>query len=107
MVTLLAKRERNVASSIAESPPPTTAISWSRKKNPSQVAQVESPCPTNSYSLGSSNMTERAPVETMTASAEYDGSSLFESPIQIRNGEVEKSTRDTFCVKKVAPKRSA
>ena len=31
-VTLLAKRVRNSASSIAESPPPTTAISWPRKK---------------------------------------------------------------------------
>jgi hypothetical protein len=32
MVTLLANLVRNTASSIAESPPPTTAISWPRKK---------------------------------------------------------------------------
>ena len=38
-VTELAKRERKVASSIAVSPPPTTAMSWLRKKKPSQVAQ--------------------------------------------------------------------
>ena len=42
-VTLSANRVRNSASSRAESPPPTTAMSWSRKKNPSQVAQVETP----------------------------------------------------------------
>ena len=39
-VTAVAKRVRKVASSIAESPPPTTAMSWSRKKKPSQVAQA-------------------------------------------------------------------
>src|ERR1700739_2188470 len=38
-VTLLANRVRKRASSIAESPPPMTAMCWSRKKNPSQVAQ--------------------------------------------------------------------
>ncbi len=42
-VTLLAKRVRKSASSRAESPPPTTAISRSRKKNPSQVAHVDTP----------------------------------------------------------------
>ena len=44
-VTLLAKRVRKVASSIAESPPPTTTMSWSRKKKPSQVAQADTPRP--------------------------------------------------------------
>lgn len=39
-VTLRAKRVRKVASSIAESPPPMTAMSWSLKKKPSQVAQA-------------------------------------------------------------------
>ena len=42
-VTLSANRVRKRASSRAESPPPTTAISCSRKKNPSQVAQVDTP----------------------------------------------------------------
>ena len=41
--TLSANRVRNRASSTAESPPPTTAISWPRKKKPSQVAHVETP----------------------------------------------------------------
>ena len=43
MVTDLANRVRKVASSTAESPPPTTAMSLSRKKNPSQVAHQETP----------------------------------------------------------------
>ena len=42
-VTLEPKRLRKVASSRAESPPPATAMCWSRKKKPSQVAQVETP----------------------------------------------------------------
>ena len=42
-VTLEAKRVRKVASSIAVSPPPTTATSLPRKKKPSQVAQAETP----------------------------------------------------------------
>jgi hypothetical protein len=43
MVTVRANLVRNSASSTAESPPPTTAMSRSRKKNPSQVAHVETP----------------------------------------------------------------
>ena len=51
-VTDRANRVRNVASSIAVSPPPTTAMSWSRKKKPSQVAHQETPCPDSRFSLG-------------------------------------------------------
>ena len=51
-VTERAKRVRKVASSIAESPPPTTAMSWSRKKNPSQVAQALTPRPSSCCSPG-------------------------------------------------------
>src|SRR5216683_6270909 len=43
--SLEAKRWRNRASSMAESPPPTTRSSWFLKKAPSQVAQVETPLP--------------------------------------------------------------
>jgi hypothetical protein len=68
-VTLRANLVRNKASSTAESPPPTTAMSWSRKKKPSQVAQVETPWPTSSCSPGSPSITGRAPVEMITASA--------------------------------------
>ena len=39
MSTLPANLDRKVASSIAVSPPPTTIVSWSRKKAASQVAQ--------------------------------------------------------------------
>ncbi len=51
-VTDLAKRVRNRASSMAVSPPPTTAMSWSRKKKPSQVAHQEVPRPDSSFSPG-------------------------------------------------------
>ena len=49
-VTDLANRVRNVASSMAESPPPITAMSRSRKKKPSQVAHQETPWPDNRFS---------------------------------------------------------
>ena len=52
-VTDFAKRVRKVASSSAEAPPPTTAMSWSRKKNPSQVAHQDTPCPDRRFSSGS------------------------------------------------------
>ena len=35
---------------MAESPPPTTRTFFSLKKNPSQVAQADTPCPINSVS---------------------------------------------------------
>ena len=50
-VTFEANRVRNIASSIAESPPPTTAIGLPRKKNPSQVAHVDTPWP-DSFAFG-------------------------------------------------------
>ena len=46
-VTLSANLVRKIASSTAESPPPTTAMSWSRKKKPSQVAHVDTPWPSS------------------------------------------------------------
>ena len=52
MVTVSANLVRKIASSRAESPPPTTAMSWSRKKKPSQVAQVETPWPSSSALAG-------------------------------------------------------
>ena len=50
---------RNVASSIAESPPPTTTISLFLKKNPSHVAQYETPKPCSAFSLGKSDLHRR------------------------------------------------
>ena len=69
MLTLEANLVRNVASSIAESPPPTMTSSWSRKKNPSQVAQAETPCPIRRFSDSMPNSRAEAPVAMMTTSA--------------------------------------
>ena len=52
MVTEFANLVRKVASSTAESPPPTTAMSLPRKKNPSQVAHHDTPCPDSRSSSG-------------------------------------------------------
>ena len=51
-VTVSANLVRKVASSRAESPPPTTAMSWPRKKKPSHVAHHETPCPDRRFSSG-------------------------------------------------------
>ena len=56
IVTVRANFVRKVASSIAESPPPTTAMSWSRKKNPSQVAHHETPWPESSLLAGQAEL---------------------------------------------------
>ena len=69
ITTLLAKRVRNVASSIAESPPPTTTTTLSRKNAPSQVAQYETPRPCSVCSDGSPSWRALAPVATITESA--------------------------------------
>ena len=45
MDTLDANLVKKMASSIAESPPPTMRTFFSLKKNPSQVAQAETPYP--------------------------------------------------------------
>ena len=44
------------------SPPPTTYISKSSKKDPSQVAQYETPLPVNSFSPGQPIGLDDAPV---------------------------------------------
>jgi hypothetical protein len=85
MVTLEAKRVRKSASSMAESPPPTTAMSWPRKKKPSQVAQVESPWLRSLFARHVHHQ-ERAPVARITASAVMLGST---SPVShARKGRV-------------------
>ena len=70
-MTLSANLVRNVASSTAESPPPTTAMCWPRKKNPSQVAHVDRPWPISRVSASRPSISDWAPVLTMTASASY------------------------------------
>ena len=102
IVTLLANLVRNVASSMAESPPPTTAISWPRKKNPSQVAQVERPWPSRRLSSSRPSINDCAPVDTMTESASYSVSRTH-----TLNGRDDRSTRVTFSVRNSAPNRAA
>jgi hypothetical protein len=65
-VTLLAKRVRKVASSMAESPPPITAISLPEKKKPSQVAQEETPWPISACSFGRPSQRAEAPLAMMS-----------------------------------------
>ena len=101
-VTFEANLVRNVASSTAESPPPTTAISWPRKKNPSHVAHVDRPWPSSRFSASRPSIRLCAPVETMTASAVNSSSRT-----QTLNGRSLKSTAVTFSVRNSAPKRSA
>src|SRR5580698_1365344 len=62
IVTLVAKRVKNSASSIAESPPPITAISLPEKKKPSQVAHELTPCPISACSLGRPSQRAEAPL---------------------------------------------
>src|SRR5215471_2196152 len=69
MVTFVAKRVRNSASSIAESPPPTTTISFPEKKNPSQVAHEETPCPINCCSCGKPSHRADAPLAMISVCA--------------------------------------
>src|SRR5208337_2491011 len=88
-VTLLANRVRNVASSTAESPPPTTAISFPRYRAPSQVAQVLTPLPRYGPSMPSHRAD--APVATIRAlavqsrSVPLEGSPLGSSVVRTRN----------------------
>jgi hypothetical protein len=93
---------RKMASSIAESPPPTTAIGFSRKKNPSHVAQVETPWPRRRCSDGSPSIRAVAPVVTIIALPRY---SVLAT--QTPNGDADRSTRSASAVTNSAPKRSA
>ena len=101
-MTFVAKRVRKLASSIAESPPPTTTSSFSLKNAPSHVAQAETPRPWSRCSPGSPSQRALAPVATTTVCARCSSFST-----QTRNGRSEKSTRVTSSVTKSAPNRSA
>ncbi len=65
MVTLVAKRVRKMASSMAESPPPMTAISLPLAKKPSQVAQELTPKPMRACSEGRPSQRAEAPHAMM------------------------------------------
>ena len=102
IVTDFANRVRNVASSIAESPPPTTAMSWSRKKNPSQVAHQDTPWPESRSSPGTPSLRYAEPVARITARAVNSPSwvgTILVSPVR--------STLITSSVTSSAPNRSA
>ena len=62
---------KNKASSIAESPPPTTATVFSLKKKPSQVAQAETPYPCNSSSPSTPSHLADAPEAIITDLNKY------------------------------------
>ena len=100
--TFVAKRVRKVASSKAVSPPPMTAISRSRKKKPSHVAQADTPRPRSRVSLSRPSHSAEAPVAMMTDSARYSVPRA-----QIRKGRDEKSTRSISTSKSREPTRSA
>ena len=68
-LTLDANLVKNIASSTAAFPPPTTATSFSLKKKPSHVAQAETPNPLNSCSDFKFNHLVCAPVEIIKLSA--------------------------------------
>src|SRR2546430_15628524 len=71
-VTLLVMFAKKFASSIAVSPPPTVTTSFPLKKNPSQVAQLETPLPLNFVSDGSPSHFAFAPVAIITLLPSYD-----------------------------------
>ena len=69
--TLDANFVRNIASSTAAFPPPTTATTFSLKKKPSHVAHAETPKPLNFCSDSKFNHLAWAPVEIIMLSAVY------------------------------------
>ena len=84
------------------SPPPTTAISRSLKKNPSHVAQADTPRPRSRVSLSMPSHIADAPVATMTDWARYSVPRA-----QIRKGRAEKSTWSMSASTMRVPNRSA
>jgi hypothetical protein len=100
--TFDAKRVRYVASSKAVSPPPTTAISRSRKKKPSQVAHADTPRPRSLVSESSPSHSADAPVATMTDWAVYSVPRAHS-----RNGRRLRSTLSMSTSIMRAPKRIA
>ncbi len=100
--TFVAYFVRKLASSMAVSPPPTTAISTPRKKKPSQVAHAETPRPWYFFSDGMPSHFADAPVAMTTASAVKARSSC-----QSWKGRRERSTRVTSPISKRVPNRSA
>ena len=101
-VTRDANFVRKIASSRAESPPPTTAMGLPLKKKPSQVAHVDTPRPISARSAGSPSSRAEAPVATISALAVY-----VASDVTTRNGRAERSADVTSPATMSAPNRSA
>ena len=102
IVTDRANRVRKVASSIAVSPPPTTTMSWSRKKKPSQVAHHDTPRPASRSSPGMPTFLYAEPVAMTTERAANSASCVRTSLIS-----PVRSTATTSSVTSSAPNRSA
>src|SRR6202020_1254631 len=102
VVSVFPNRVSNSASSTPESPPPITAMSCSRKKNPSQVAHQETPWPDSSFSPGTESSLYLDPVAMITALARYVSDSVFTTL-----GETVRSTSITSSASNSAPNRSA
>ena len=85
--TLVANFVRKVASSIAESPPPTTINSKFLKNGPSHVAQYDTPFPENSSSPSIPIFFGFAPVAIITARPSYSS-----EPVKTLYGARLKST---------------
>src|SRR2546428_756152 len=86
---------------MAESPPPTTMMFWSLKKNPSHVAHVETPRPMSFVSAGSPRSFAVAPVAMMIV-----WPSQVASPACTTKGRREKSTAVTSSAILSGPKCS-
>ena len=87
---------------MAESPPPTTTSSLSRKKNPSHVAHADTPWPMSRVSDSMPRSRAEAPVAMITASAVKLRSSAFTV-----KGRRERSTSVAVRNMVVAPNRWA
>ena len=85
-------RAKTSASSIAVSPPPTTATSISRNKKPSQVAHELTPPPLYVASPSTPNHLLSAPVATINEWAE-----MLASGVSTRKGLCDRSMEETLC----------
>mmetsp|Transcript_147843 Transcript_147843/g.473230 ORF Transcript_147843/g.473230 Transcript_147843/m.473230 type:complete len:246 (-) Transcript_147843:1294-2031(-) len=101
IVTFRLVRAKCSASSMAWSPPPTTATSLPRNKNPSQVAQALMPLPRKVCSPSTCSHRDSAPQAKMMASALI--SRIVPLTLMLK-GRFEKSTPNTAVLTKRAPK---
>ncbi len=102
-VTVRANRVRKVASSTAESPPPTTRMSFSLKKKPSQVAHQLTPRPDKRSSLGTPIFRYALPVARMTVRAR----TVSPEPVTSSLTSVSRRIVTMSSLTSSAPKRSA